>query len=208
MSENIATNLVTLAAVFVGWFLAEGTSQIRGRLKRRRLIAALVQELEDAENYLRGNIETAQLLVQCLEVNLPTGIGPGPAPQQIFDQHYAEVAPYLRKGERISFFSIHTQLRELNEKCDTICSQAKQIPKDAAEKEKFASQLIGFYVASKVAAQLIVFHKLHRRKIDPWRVDSKDSIQAVLGFQEEIEQVRRDAQALGRGGVAKKFLGR
>lgn len=205
MSGELTSAIVTIAAVLFGWLLGEGTSQIREWQKRRRVIAALYEELLDCESFIRRNIMTSELLIQIVEVKAFAGFVPVAAPHVVFQKHYPEVVVRLRRGERISFTAIHTRIDEMNKMAKDIATRMSAKSTTDESVESLAELLAAFRITAQVSAQLIVFHHVNGRRVDPWVLNTNEAKEIETKFMAEVQELRSAAAKLGYAGVVEKI---
>lgn len=104
MSEDA---IITLVAVSVGWGLAVLTDTIKESHKRRRLLAALLIEVEDVGIHFVRVCTSVERSLQIfalggLDNSLPLSI-----PHHIFLAHYSDVCAELNRAQRQSYEFIH-----------------------------------------------------------------------------------------------------
>ena len=205
---DLISAIVTLVAVFLGWMLGEGTSQLREWRKRRRVFAALVEELLDCESFIRRNILTSELLIQIVEVKAFAGFVPVTIPQTVFERYYPDVVLRLRRGERISFSAIHTRIHEMNKMTEEIA--ARMAARSTAEGafESLAELVAAFRITAQVTVELIMVHRASGRRVDPWILKTAEAKEMEATFMAEVRALRSEATRLGYDGVTKKTLTR
>jgi hypothetical protein len=206
MWANLSGPIVTLAAVLLGWLLGEGTSQIREWRKRRRILAALAEELLDCESFIRRNIITSEQLIQIVAVKAFAGFVPVAVPQTVFEKYYPDLVVRLRRGERISFSAIHTRIREMNKMTEDIAAQMAVRSPSEESFERLAELLAAFRITAQIAAHMITFHRASGRRVDPWILKTKEAKEIEAKFMTEVQKLRSEAVALGYDEVTRRIL--
>lgn len=105
---------LTLAAVFVGWLLAQLSGIVRERLNRRRVRRCLLEELAE----LRGELDRMLLkYARQLQIHALRGIDNNialPLSNHIFKNFYKDAVLSLNQAQRISYQMIHSHLDQIN----------------------------------------------------------------------------------------------
>jgi hypothetical protein len=206
MPNDIASAVITIAAVFLGWLLGEGTSLVREFRKRRRIIAALLEDLSDCEGFIRRNLITSEHLIQIIAVKAFAGFAPVPIPQTVFERYYPEVVVRLRRGERISFSAIHSHIREMNKMADDIATQMAARETSQGAVAALAELVAAFRINAQITAHMIVFHRKAGRRVNPWTETTAEAKALEAKFIAEVHALRSQAIKLGHAGVTKKVL--
>src|SRR5207247_2309025 len=138
--------LITLGAVFLGWFLGQGATLLREWRSRRRIVKALTEELLDCESYVRRNLINSELLIQAIEVKAFLGFSPILVPQTVFDRYYGDIVMWLTRGERMSFAAIHSRLKQMNGMCEQIVEKLTRRDTDERALASFAELAAAFHL--------------------------------------------------------------
>lgn len=197
---------VTLGAVLLGWFLGQGATLLRQWRDRRRIVKALTEELLDCESYVRRNLINSELLIQAIEVKAFLGFAPILVPQTVFDRYYGDIVMWLTRGERMSFAAIHARLKQMNGMCEQIVDKLSRREIDEKAFTSFSELAAAFHTTAKVTLQMIIFHRRHRRKINPWAQDTAEAKRMENEFMAEVVKLRMEASRIGYEGVKKKIL--
>lgn len=198
--------LVTLSAVFLGWLLGQGATLLRERRMRRRILKALMEELFDSESYVRRNLINSELLIQTVEVKAFLGFSPILVPQTVFDRYYADIIMWLSRGERMSFSAIYSRLKEMNRMCDQIAGRLSARSTDEESLASFSELAAAFHITARITLEMIMFHRRHGRKVDPWSQDTAEAKKVETDFMTEVATLRAEASRMGYDAVRQKIL--
>lgn len=206
MPSDLTSAIVTIAAVFIGWLLGEGTSLVRESRTRNRILTALLEELLDCESFIRRNIITSEHLIQIVEGKALAGFAPVAVPQAVFERYYSDVVVRLNRGERVSFSAIHTRIREMNKMAENIAERMAMRPPSPQAFQALAELLAAFRITAQIAAHMIVFHRKAGRQVNPWILKTEEAKALEAKFMAEVQALRSEAANLGYDGVTKKVL--
>jgi hypothetical protein len=202
----IVSALITLSAVVLGWFLGQGATLLREWRSRRRILKALTEELLDCESYVRRNLISTELLIQTIEVKAFLGFSPILVPQTVFDRYYGEIVMWLTRGERMSFAAIYARLDQMNGMCEQIVDKLTKRDTDEKALASFAELAAAFHITARITLEMIVFHRRHGRKINPWSQDTAEAKKMESDFMAEVVKLRVEASQFGYQGVKEKIL--
>ena len=200
------TALITLGAVFLGWFLGQGATLLREWRNRRRIVRALTDELLDCESYLRRNLINSELLIQTIEVKAFLGFSPILVPQTVFDRYYVDIVMWLTRGERMSFAAIHARLNQMNGMCEQIVETLTRRDTDEKALTTFSELASAFYLTAKVTLEMVIFHRRYGRKVNPWSQETAEAKKMIKEFMAEVLELRAEASRIGYEGVKRKIL--
>lgn len=103
--SSILGYVITLGAVALGWFLGETSGWFKKKYSLRNVKKSLYLEIDDCRSWLLRNQITLEHLIQLAVLKVAGDFGPVEVPTFIYDNHIAEILPYLSRSERISFNS-------------------------------------------------------------------------------------------------------
>jgi hypothetical protein len=199
--------LITLGAVFLGWFLGQGATLLKEWRARRRILKALTEELLDCESYVRRNLINSALLIQAIEVKAFLGFAPILVPQTVFDRYYGDIVVWLTRGERMSFAAIYARLNQMNGMCEQVVDKLTRRDADEKALVSFSELAAAFHITAKVTLEMIIFHRRHGRKINPWSQEAAEAKRMENEFMAEVVKLRTEAARIGYEGVKEKILG-
>src|ERR1700690_3780280 len=111
MDEKV---ILSLVAVLVGWFLAQGTALMKDVYLACKLKRALLLELSDLLDQLRRSEMVYHRQLQALAMQGIEPVAPHTIPNYFFKQYYKDVFYHLNRKQRLSYQLIHGTIDALN----------------------------------------------------------------------------------------------
>jgi hypothetical protein len=200
------SNVITLLAVVVGASLGVGIDLIRKKCETRRIKRAIIQELEDCRAWLLRNKLTVEHLIQLSVIKQEFNNRPVPVPTHVYTDHFASVAIYFNKHERVSINSIHNLIRYADKQAEQLEQLIQEsLSNGANEKrdEKIRVLLAGLHGNINLAVVHISNHLAYRENLNVMglggNLEAVDKDEAA-----RIQQLAAEARNLGADGLKAK----
>jgi hypothetical protein len=219
--------LISIASIFVGWFLAQFTGILKEYLYRRKIKKCLIEELKEIKRELE---RTILIYSRQLQIHALKGIdnnSPIHLSHHIFKNYYKDVVLSLNMEQRISFQLIHSYIENINAGIDehheiTRKLQEKNMIEGAdsiTEKDGvlWGNKVISEFTNAATAIWHIKYHLSNSQSpsLDPYTEKHEQYLKYLQSVEKEISNIMEGAKNLSREdfkktydpeGFAKKFL--
>lgn len=114
MRDTMDKAAISLASVFIGWLLSQGTVLSKRWWEARKMRVGLLTELDDIRDQLR---RVVLIHHRQLQIFVLKGMDPSaalPIHNMYFKQYFKEAFSYLNRSQRLSYQLIHSSLDNLN----------------------------------------------------------------------------------------------
>jgi hypothetical protein len=207
MSENssVVSNIITLFAVALGWFLGEATGLIRRHREIVKLKRALIIELKDCLGWLLRNKTTIEYNIRLAVLGQLPDSSPVKIPTHIYEKHFTDITVHLSNSERISFNSIYNLIAFCQYQTEQLVILRTACINDKQRLREFDSILEGMYHNLCLAIYLINYHLQSGKKLDVSKMSDEEQKIMLEKSNDDLQKIIMEAKSLGIKEVKEKY---